>query len=873
MIPSVRLVVIAAAAWSGLPTEAQTGYTHFEARQTHPIELSTDGSRLFALNSPDSRLSVFDVSNPLNPSPVLLAEIPVGLEPVAVRQRTADEVWVVNEVSDSISVVSLSRQTVVATLNCPDEPGDVVFAGNQAFVTCSRNNAIRVFDAGARQEIGFYPVQGLYPRSLAVNAAGTKVYAAFLLSGNGTTVLPASTAPDPPAPTNASLPPAPKTGLIVPTGDPRVPYTVLDHDVVEFDTATRSITRYFDSLGTNLFDIAVHPVDGHLWVPHTEARNLVRFEPALRGHFVDHRLAWVADDDSSRSQIDLNPGVDYGQLPNPSAQGNALAQPTALAWAPDGQSAWLAAFGSDRVAKIDASGTVTARIDVRLASPNRPADTRHMRGPRGLALDASRHRLFVLNKLANTISLIDTATGAVQGEIPVGSFDPMPAPIREGRGFLFDARLSGNGLGSCAVCHLDADRDGLAWDLGDPGGSMQTVIGYNLAAAHANTPIPRELHPMKGPMLTQTLRGMSGNAPFHWRGDRATLQDFNGTFPNLMAGPALSQADIDALAAYLLTLRHHANPNRKNDRTLQTSLAGGNPNRGRDLYNLHNNHCIICHILPNGTDNNLDSPPETGSTQPMKNPSLRLVYQRDHFDSRTGKVNITGYGLGHDGTLFGLPTAHPYVLDELGQVNFADFADVSAFVLSFDTGTAPAVGLSRTATTENASSTALSTDLALLENQARVTNTADLAVHGILNGRRRQFFYDKTIQAYRSERSADALFTRGSLLALIASPTDTLTFMGTLPGDGRRLGGDRNADGLLDGDDPLPPLLVLSADDHHGLRWPADRTDWVLESSASLTPPWEPVTAPLSTTGTDTALSLPVGSGPAGPFFRLRRTW
>ena len=30
------------------------------------------------------------------------SEIPVGLEPVSVRARTNDEVWVVNEVSDSV---------------------------------------------------------------------------------------------------------------------------------------------------------------------------------------------------------------------------------------------------------------------------------------------------------------------------------------------------------------------------------------------------------------------------------------------------------------------------------------------------------------------------------------------------------------------------------------------------------------------------------------------------------------------------------------------------------------------------------------------------------------------------------------------------
>ena len=51
-------------------------FVNFEAHQTRPICLSPDGTRLFAVNTPDGRLSVFDVSNPANPAPVLIREIP-----------------------------------------------------------------------------------------------------------------------------------------------------------------------------------------------------------------------------------------------------------------------------------------------------------------------------------------------------------------------------------------------------------------------------------------------------------------------------------------------------------------------------------------------------------------------------------------------------------------------------------------------------------------------------------------------------------------------------------------------------------------------------------------------------------------------------
>src|SRR5437899_7145350 len=84
---------------------AQT-YVNFEGKLTRPICLSPDGSRLFAVNTPDARLSVFDISHPLNPA--LIAEIPVGVEPVSVNARDNNEVWVVNEGSDSVSIISFS---------------------------------------------------------------------------------------------------------------------------------------------------------------------------------------------------------------------------------------------------------------------------------------------------------------------------------------------------------------------------------------------------------------------------------------------------------------------------------------------------------------------------------------------------------------------------------------------------------------------------------------------------------------------------------------------------------------------------------------------------------------------------------------------
>lgn len=581
---------------------------------------------------------------------------------------------------------------------------------------------------------------------------------------------------------------------------------MLDNDIAEIDASAQTVTRYISGAGTCLFDVAARPGTDELWIPNTEALNLTRFEPVLKGHFADNRITRVALTSATVTAFDLNPGIDYATLPNPGAQSAALAQPSSVVFSADGSSAWVAAFGTDRVAKINpATGAVVSRVDLRTGD----ASPRNMRGSRGLALNEYTGTLYVLNKLANTISVIDTASLAVTAELPTGTEDATPLDVREGRGFLFDARLSGNGTMSCATCHLDADRDGIAWDLGDPGGQLATTLGANLVIEDERTH-SRISHPMKGPMTTQTLRGMRGGAPFHWRGDKPSLQSFNGTFKKLMGGELQASEDLDLMAAYLNSLAHHPNPNRKLDRTLPASFNGSFPSRGKTLFDSHINHCEVCHEGDRGSNNNIDLTQEVGGTQPMKSPSLRTVYQRLFLDSRPGHTSVSGFGLSHDGTGSAafLPTVHPYVLDNL--TTMADFADVTAYVLCFDTGTAPAVGYGTSVKTTNKNDTSVLSDIATLEARA-LTADCDLIVRGVIGGQERALLFGSS--GYRFDKAASGTVTRAGLLAMITG-TDSVSFMGVLPGMGATLSIDHDGDGTLDGDEVAgSPVIVRQPKD------------------------------------------------------------
>lgn len=801
---------------------AQTPATHFEGRHCHPIDHTPSGHHLLAVNALEGRLSVFATSS-AQISPVLVAEIPVGLEPVSVRARTGTEAWVVNEVSDTISIVDLEQKRVVATLAAGDEPADVVFANGRAFVSSARTNRIEVYDAATRTPLGGIPLQGIFPRALAASPDGTRVHAAFLLSGNNSTVLHWRDAPPQPAPWDPGLPAPPQVALLVPDTDPRISYDVVDHDIADIDTTSLQVVGYRESIGTNILSLACAP-DGTLWAGSSEAKNLIRFEPNLNGIFAESRITRL-DPSGSRVAFDLNPHATLPQIPE-TARALSLAQPMAML--ADASGLWLAAFASDRIARLDSNGNVLARIDLRGSNLHR------VRGPRGISRHPVSNRLYVLNKLSHSISVVDAGASALLGEIPLGSHSPLPADQEEGRGYFFDARLSGNGTVSCGSCHFDADHDGIAWDLGDPAGAMLTVIGSAPAVGHPG-PVDRVMHPMKGPMVTQTLRGIQGTGPFHWRGDKATIHEFNGTFANLQSGQMLPPEDMDKLVAYLESIRNHPNPNRLPDNSLPATLAGGNPAQGKIRFE-QNNVCSKCHAGPRGSNHILDDFASVLTRQPVKNATLEHVYKKVCYTPALA-TTASGFGFTHDGSGHDIPRGHEYSQDLFFLYPNAE-ADVMAFILCTETDTRPVVGHTSTAPSP------------LLEARA-AAGDSDLVARASVGGVMRNFLFHPATGTWISDRAGDPALSTAGLFALSSG----ISLLAVPPGTGARHSVDRDGDGIANFDEPVPALFL--DDSLAPVKTPAAE-DWLIERSGNLRD-WQP--------------NWSTPERPDRQFFRLRRTW
>jgi len=819
---------------------AQTGFVHWETPHVHPIDLTPSGDRLLAVNTADNRLEVFDViPNGLS----LVAAIPVGLDPVSVRARSETEAWVVNHMSDTISLVDLTTLRVMRTLFTGDEPCDVVFAGapQRAFVTVSQLNQIRVYNpVNLTLAPTILNLEGEDPRALAVSPDGLSVYAAIFESGNLTTAVRQQDVSNPTGPYGGLNPPPNAGNLFSPpinpaiTSPPPVAHIVRrnsagqwldgnnrvwtnfvgwnmhDHDVAIINTTTLALT-YSNSLMTTVMGIGVKP-DGTVTAIGTEATNEIRFEPVIRSTFLRVRMgAFNPATPLTPTITDLNPHLNYALQSVPQATRDlSIGDPRGVVWHPTNGNGYISGMGSNNLIVIDGAGGRITQIDVG-------------QGPTGLALSPDGSRLFALNKFDGSISIVDTVT--LTELTRVAFYDPTPTTVKAGRPLLYDTHAtSGLGHVACGSCHIDGRTDFLAWDLGNPAGSMKA---FNQVC---RTPSCRDWNPMKGPMVTQSLQNIIGVEPLHWRGDRENLAAFGPAFTDLQGADAIPNAtQLAQFTSFIASIKYPPNPNRNFDGTLpnarNVSAGGiGNPINGQNLYNTlpvlgGNTTCNGCHALPTGTTRQIDDPMLALAPQAMKIAQLRGMHEKDGW-RRNLANNSKGFGFNHHSE-FDTLNALMNVGFNFGPPATAQQRrfDIEAFMLCIDTDTHASIGQQVTFLGANNNDPNLTNRLTTFINLAN-TGTVGLVARGRVNGQDRGYYYTGAgiMQADRHGEiiAADSLRTG-------ASTGNEITFTVVPAGTQLRMGIDRDVDGAYDfeeivgcGDPANPAVLPVPKADLNG---------------------------------------------------------
>jgi hypothetical protein len=401
-----------------------------------------------------------------------------------------------------------------------------------------------------------------------------------------------------------------------------------------------------------------------------------------------------------------------------------------------------------------------------------------------------------------TVSAVDISTPSAPA--PAGRlalFNPEPRHVREGRKFHYSTKFSHNGAHSCDSCHPNADFDRLAWDLGSNGIAHQPGPPNMPDAVN---------HPLKGPMVTQSLRGLDRHEPLHWRGDKPVFQDFNEAFDNLLGGEQLPPEDMDAFDAFIKSVVYRPNPYFKRTNAYKEPRAINGV-----VHYL--TFCNACHQMIPDQGNELGHDGAAFTTNGDAGISagaffaqLQLVTQMRGIHKKFIGDHYNGFGMIHDGREEREENDHPlqtflneFFPEPITGLTPEDQLDMIAAINAFPSNVMNVVGWQ--VLIEPPVMAVSQTQLVVMVAQyVKTPSHCDMVAKGMVGGVQRGYWLigvENGVRTFLSDTNEE--LSQAELLATL-QPGDGLIFTAVPPESGKRIGVDQDSDGVLDGLDPMP---------------------------------------------------------------------
>ena len=525
-----------------------------------PLEvlLSPDGARLYVLCQQSEEVRVLDATSFAVIRNIAVGRVPRGFSLTPDGQR----LFVTNSWDDTLSVIDTDALAVIATWPVAAEPSSVVEdrAGKRLFVANRISNDIAVLDAqtGAEEK---RLVAGRGASYLALSPDGSRIYATHIYPN--------------PSPHRTA---------------PESEITVIDaaRAVVVDRIPLHAIAGVFH---------AVFSADGRLGVvAELHPKNLVPLAHLEHGGAFVDTLTLFGADVGKPVEVPLDELERYAS------------QPFGVAIAPDKSRIYVTSGGSEIVIVVDVPRLLRfihahpGPFAQDLSASANYVVTRIPVGhnPRGLTLSRDGTRLFVANRLDDTISIIDTRTNRVASTIALAG-PKIVSVMRRGEQTFYTARYGFQGQIGCSNCHIDSTFDGLTWDL-EPDGFGRDIVDNKL------------------------LEGVKDIEPYKW----------NGGNPNLPTecGPRTEkyfwrseQYDGLTLADLVVYIRNM--PTRPNRWRLPGGELTPAQERGKAVFEraidkfgkpiAESNRCSYCHSGPKGTNQKLF---DVGTRKPTDNAGL-----------------------------------------------------------------------------------------------------------------------------------------------------------------------------------------------------------------------------------------------------------
>jgi len=521
----------------------QQSATPLRQQYLSPIEMefSSDGHFLYVVCQDSDEVRIVDVS-----SGKVSSSIPVGKRPRGIAaSRDGRRLYVTNSWSDTVSAIDTATLQVVQTLPTGFEPAGVVSdqAGRTLYVANRLSSDISVIDLKSGREIKRL-LAGRGASYLTQSPDGKSIYCTHIY---------------------------PNLGVF--RSKPTSEITVID-------TTTQTVVERMSIPNVaGSFHVTVS-ADGKLGVAaQLRPKNLIPLAHVEHGWVFGDSLTLFGPNVGGVIQVPIDELDRYYALP------------WGVAITPDSSKIFVTTAGSESVTVIDVAHllkTIQTRRKPFVNDLSASADYVSARipvghNPRGVTLSPDGKRIYVANRLDDSISVIDTKTEKVESTIDLGGPNNVDA-LRRGERLFYTADFAFQGQFGCSNCHIDATIDGLQWDL-EPDGFGKDIVD------------------------NRSLENLAGTEPFKWNGGNPDMPTECGprTEKFFFRSQSFNQQQLTDLVTFVYSL-----PYRPNRYRLANGELTPAQERGKAIFERTKakngqpipeaNQCTYCHSGPKYTN-------------------------------------------------------------------------------------------------------------------------------------------------------------------------------------------------------------------------------------------------------------------------------
>ncbi len=438
-----------------------------------------------------------------------------------------DGAWLVtaNQSSDTASLVRVADGVVLDEVALGRRPAGLALLPDGRHVLVSSRDAGEIawleIDGGklVRRDTLFV---GLHPHGIAVSPDGSMAYVALTAASQVAVVdLQQRTVVD-----RIDVGRWPRYLAVSPDHTRLAVGTSGDRGISVVDLRQRKLLYMEQFVGLNIGHLQIARSGQQVYFPWV----VYRRNPVTAANV---RLGWVLATRIGRVRLD---GPARREAVSLDPQGRAVSDPHGLALTADEQRLVISASGTGELLVLrlpdlpmmDYGGTDHIPPEL-LLDEDRFCRIDLGGRPMGLRIAPNDRTVFVANYFGNSVQIVDLTERRLIREISLGG-PSEPSLVRQGEMIFHDARRSLDQWYSCYTCHYEGGTNSVVMDT------------FNDESAFTfKSVIPLE-------NLTETK-------PWTWHGWQHDLRDaMKRSLTSTMLGPQPTEADVDALLAYLQSL-------------------------------------------------------------------------------------------------------------------------------------------------------------------------------------------------------------------------------------------------------------------------------------------------------------------------------